>query len=1010
MELRLFGSFDVRINGQPVPLRSRKEQWLLALLTLRHDREVSRDWLATTFWPDNDESQALFYLRKALSNLRNLLGEEAVRLQSPTSRTVRLDLSGAFVDILTFDAAVARPVTEQGQEEKLLEALPLYRGPLLQDCLEEWVMLEREARVNSYLEALEAVAECARTRGDTAAASRWLRLVLATEPYRESAASALMQTLADSGDRAALQQVYKDLRLRLRADLNTTPAPETDALYKQLSARLSQPEMPSLPPPAAPAVVNTQRHLPVPLTDLLGRETEVAEVGVGLERSRLLTLLGPGGVGKTRLSIAAADAALPRFPDGVWFVDLAPLTEGAYIPEAMSRILGVSQEAGQSAEERLIAELTPRSLLLVLDNCEHLLDTCASLSHRLLLACPGLRILATSRQALGVTGEQTYSVPSLALPPWKEDNERSDQPDLLSIEKNPAFLLEYAGIELFVQRALQVNPAFRLDRQNARAVCQICIHLDGIPLAIELAAARLRSLSVNDIQARLADRFRLLTTGNRAALPRQQTLRALVDWSYSLLSVQEQSLLSRLSVFAGGWTLDAAEKVCADETLEDWEILDALTALVEKSLVVHERQGSAGRYRLLETIRQYASDRLKEAEEPLRFRRQHCDYFLARAEEMEPQLRGPEQAMAKAYWETEHDNLRQALAFCEGETREADVAHKGLRLMAALMVFWLGQDRLNEGWQHCTAILALPENAVATPVRALVLITAGNIAYCQGNNPVALQYFEESLAVRRELGDRRGSASALGSLGNVAHLQGDYVRARAFFEEALALCREFNISTWESVTLTCLGNVTFDQGDYDAARRYAEASLEICRKTGNRDITSLTLSGLGRIALKQNLHADAIRFYEQALVLDREIGKSSHEANTLCNLGIAYKALGDTAAAGAFYRQSLALINEGGDLRSAAGILEAAASFLAERGAGYPEVAYRLLGAAEKLRTDIGSPHSPSEKEVYDLAVAQVGQNLSEEKASAAWEEGSSMPLARVISYALERIEAARAL
>ncbi|MES2465306.1 MAG: BTAD domain-containing putative transcriptional regulator, partial [Armatimonadota bacterium] len=382
LELCLFGTFDVRVRGSGLPpLRYRKELWLLALLALRQGREVPRDWLAATFWPDNDESKGLFYLRKALSNLRNALGEEAARLQSPTPRTVRLDLSNAFSDVLVFDAAVARVAKEPVQEEPLLEAVRLYRGPLLQDCPEEWALPERQNREQSYLSALEHLAALALSRADSAAAVRWLRLVVATDPYRESAACTLMQTLADKGDRAAVGQVYQDLRQRLRADLNTAPAPETEALYKQLSQREAQtPSQPAVPAAARPPL----RHLPVPLTDLIGRKNEIAEVSGWLERRRLVTLVGAGGVGKTRLSIAAADAALPRFVDGVWLVDLAPLTEAAFVPDAVGKALGIQgqPEAGQSPEARLIEALGTRRVLLVLDNCEHLLDVCAALSER----------------------------------------------------------------------------------------------------------------------------------------------------------------------------------------------------------------------------------------------------------------------------------------------------------------------------------------------------------------------------------------------------------------------------------------------------------------------------------------------------------------------------------------------------------------------------------------------------------------------------------------------------
>ncbi|MES2463123.1 MAG: BTAD domain-containing putative transcriptional regulator, partial [Armatimonadota bacterium] len=760
LEIRLLGTFDVRVNGKPLPLlRSRKEQWLLALLTLRHDQDVSRDWLAATFWPDNDNSQARFYLRKALSNLRKALGPEAYRLKSSTTLTVRLDLSGAFADVAVFDAALTHPLQTDAQEAAVVAALALYRGPLLQDCGEEgdWLTVEREARVQAYLSALEAVAGRALARGEAAAATRWLRLAMALEPYRESAALSLMQALADSGDRAAVRQVYQELCARLREQLSATPAPETDALYKRLSEAPSSPE-PS--PKAMPALAApSRRHLPVPLTDLLGRESAVAEVGVGLDRSRLVTLLGPGGVGKTRLAIAAADAVLLRFPDGVWFVGLAALTDPAYVAETTAKTLSAPQQVGQSVEEGLIAFLAGRSLLLVLDNCEHLLHSCAVLVDRLLSACPGLRVLSTSRQALGITGEQVYQVPSLALPPLAalsaaldENSARASSLSSLSTEKNPAFLQEYAGIELFVQRAAQANPTFRLDRRNAATVCQICFQLDGIPLAIELAAVRLRSLSVGDIASRLSDRFRLLTGGSRSALPRQQTLRSLIDWSYDLLNEAEKALFCRLSVFAGGWTLGAAEAVCAGGVVEDGEVLDLLTSLCDKSLAVPEPAGMSTRYQFLETVRQYSRDRLFESGDIEAVRGRHRNYFVALAEEAEPHLTGPEQVSWLNRLEAEHDNLRAVLDACaapevNSETKAADgeeaSAELGLRLAGALAWFWYTRGYLSEGRERGTrALEAAPERVPGQGqgqgqelqrFRAKALSGIGSISRSQGD-------------------------------------------------------------------------------------------------------------------------------------------------------------------------------------------------------------------------------------------------------------------------------------
>ena len=953
LEFRLFGAFESSLNGRALPpLRSRKEKWLLALLALRHDREIPRDWLAATFWPDTHESQGLFYLRKALSNLRQALGTEKERLLASATHTVRLDLSGAFCDVLAFDAALAEAAASPLPEEPLERAIALYRGPLLPDCQEGWAITERNAREQSYLVALERLATLTLEKGEPASAVRWLRRVLATEPFRESAVCSLMHALADSGDRAALQQVYQELRTRLHDDLHAAPAPETQALYRQLQQR---PAQPLTLPVSTPAPSSSQRHLPVPLTELIGREPEIEEVTGWLRRSRLVTLVGPGGVGKTRLAIASAEAVMSRFPDGVWFVDLAPLTEAAYVPDATVRALGLQmRETGASPEEQLTEALGERTLLVVLDNCEHLVDACAQLTHRLLCACPELRILATSRQALSVTGEQVFPVPSMTLPPEREETDG----DLRLAEKGVEWLLEFEAVRLFVERATQVNPRFRPDRAAMGDVVTICRRLDGIPLAIELAAARVSVLSVEAIQARLEHRFRLLRGGSRTALPRQQTLQAAIDWSYEHLTEQERLLLSRLSVFAGGWDLEATEAVCCDDQIEDLEVLDLLASLVGKSLVIAEEREGAGRYRLLETIREYAWQRLQQTGEETIWRARHLAYFLGLAEEAEPKLTGTEQAAWLERLERDHDDLRAALGWCRQESERAEA---GLRLTGTLSLFWAMRGYLSEGREHLQAALSQENAGQRTPVRARALNGAGNLAWRQGDYSGARALYEEGLAISRELGDKQGTAGSLHNLGTVAKEQGDYSRARALCEEALGINREIGNRAWEANNLILLGNAAQAQGDYAGARALYEESLTVRREFGDKwgianSLNSLggvvrelgdyavartlyeeclaisrelgdkqgiasALHNLGMVANEQGDYAQGRVLLESALEINREIGNRAWEANNLILLGNAAQAQGDYAGARALYEEGLAIKRELGDKQGTAGSL-----------------------------------------------------------------------------------------
>jgi len=555
LRLRLFAPFEATVQGRPLPpLHSRRSQWLLALLTLRPGQEVARDWLAGTLWPDSREAPVLANLRQSLTDLRRALGTEAWRIQSPTRQTLRLDLAGADVDVLAFDRAARE---RRGDLDALDAMVALYRGPLLEDCNEEWVLPERAAREQSYLLALERLARAARERNDPDIAIGYLRRVLALDPLREGAQRDLMECLAEGGSYAAAMAQYRDLRLLLRREMNAEPDPETVALFERLRDRAKAKaasqatfggvgagaDGPS-PTPLSPVERGVPRGspLPVPLTELIGREASVREV-LGLllgpsRSSRLVTLTGGGGVGKTRLALAVGQAAYQErpgdFPDGVWFADLSALSplsslsargELRQIPEAVARALRMNVPPGWDPADALQSFLTTRSLLLILDNCEHLVDAVAPLAEILLSACPGLCLLATSRERLGLLGETLWQVPPLPAP----------DPDAVPVQ-HPRELGAFSSVALFAARARAVSGAgFALAEGNARDVARICARLDGIPLAIELAAARVRTLSPGQIAELLDDRFRLLTGGSRTALPRQRTLKATLDWSWDLL-------------------------------------------------------------------------------------------------------------------------------------------------------------------------------------------------------------------------------------------------------------------------------------------------------------------------------------------------------------------------------------------------------------------------------------------------------------------------------------------
>jgi non-specific serine/threonine protein kinase len=517
-----------------------------------------------------------------------------------------------------------------------------------------------------------------------------------------------------------------------------------------------------------------------------------------------------------------------EFTDGVWLVELAALTEASLVAQTVAFALGVREEPGRSLTETLVSHLAPRSLLLVLDNCEHLLSACAHLAAELLRRCGKLCILATSRQGMGIVGEQTYRVPPLAMPAGGET-------------PSPERLQQYDAVQLFIDRATLNQPGFALTEGNAGVVAQVCARLEGMPLAIELAAARVKALPVEQIARRLEESFRLLTGGCRTALPRQQTLRATMDWSYDLLSKAERALLRRLSVFAGGWTLEAAEGVCAGEGIEVEEVLDLLTLLVEKSLVQYEADAGEARYRLLETVRQYGRERLIEAGEAEAVRRRHRGWFLALAEKAEPHLRGTDEAEWGDSLDQELDNLRAAL---EGSIKAGEVELE-LRLATALLGFWLWRSLWEEGGQWLEGALArsepLARNAsrAVSKARAVAFWGAARIAWLLGDQAVSRSRAEESVRLCRELGDKHQLANSLCFL---CFQTGD----RSVGEESATLFREVGDQRGLSVLLRFLGNWARKRGEYEQARALYEESLAIAREF--EGYVAGPLAGLGELA------------------------------------------------------------------------------------------------------------------------------------------------------------------
>jgi predicted ATPase/class 3 adenylate cyclase len=664
------------------------------------------------------------------------------------------------------------------------------------------------------------------------------------------------------------------------------------------------PDLPTAFPPLT-TLDRFRTNLPVQLTSFVGREQEITAIQQLLAAQRLVTLTGPGGTGKTRLALHVAAEVLETFSDGVWLIELAPLADAALAPRAVASVLGLREEADRPILATVTDFLHARTLLLLLDNCEHLVEACAQLADALLHACPNVRILASSREALGVAGEAPFRVPSLRTP---------DPRRLPPIEA----LAHYEAVRLFVERGAAVLPGFTVTDANAPALAQVCARLDGIPLALELAAARVNVLRVEQIATRLDDRFRLLTGGSRTAVPRQQTLRALIDWSYDLLAEGERVLLPRLSVFAGGWTLEAAEAVCAGDGIEQSDMLDVLTQLVNKSLVVADReQGQETRYQLLETIRQYALERLA-ASEGATIRQQHLAYFVQLAERAEPNLRAFDMLVWLNRLEAELDNIRTALEWALETDVEAE-----LRLAGALWWFWHIRSHGNEGCDWLERALSIETiergEQPIWPARAMIcgkaLNVAGYLRLMQGETEKGAVCTAESLALFRELGPagKRGMAYALLNLGVAASHRPDIARAKSLSEESLALFREVGDKFGMAECLESLGDHALADGDPEHARTIWEEGLALRKEIGDRDGIALLYSMLGDLAFRHGDYQRAITLYQESLAGFREVGNKTYVARTLGALGEMAWAYGDYGQAATMAETALAISQESRD-------------------------------------------------------------------------------------------------
>jgi pentatricopeptide repeat protein len=900
LAVRFLGQFEVMRDGSRLAIPTRNAQSLFAYLVINTGKAHRREKLAGILWPDSSEENARSNLRHELWRLRKTLdigGETLFRIDDLTiafnpDREYSLD-----IDILE------NPPLEGSTADELIRSLSIYQGELLPGFYEEWVFAERQ-RLHALFEAkIARLLEILQAEGRWSEIPDWGTRWIGMGQWPEPAYRALMSAYANTGDTSKAVAMYERLTRGLQKEMGVKPSEQTQALYKRIKIgwradAKKEITVQGVQPQKTPAETSTpsfslprvrRSNLPKPLTSFIGREKEIQQVEQLVSRARLVTITGSGGVGKTRLAIQVAEAQTSSFKDGTLWVELASLFKSSsskklvrlnrpapthkagvnnpqifideqvgtdLVAQAVAKALRVPEVPGVLLLDGVLETLHDKQLLLVFDNCEHLIEECADLVEHILSDCPEVTILTTSREALGVPGEKAWPLPSLTLPEQ-------------TLSMNISEIFRSEAVSLFIERSADVLPGYKPGESDAMIIAQICLQLDGIPLAIELAAARVNLLSAEEIANRLDQRFNLLTGGRRTVLPRHKTLWAAIDWSYDLLSEREQVLFRRLSIFAGSFTLEAAESVCTSQEIRDDEVLTLLGRLVDKSLLNVESPprypGLSTRYRILDTIRSFGRLKLDEAQESEWMHARHADYYVRLAETAEPELL----LQNPVHWQilllAENDNLRAVVDW----GKESGQAERALRLVGALFWFWYRVGLNSEGRDLATKALALPSTAHDQRARARALNTAGFLQCLQGDTTSAKQSLDEALSILSTSDDEVSLSWTMQFLGLVLAYEKEYDRADAVFKEGLAIARRL-ADTNPNNFLFFHGDIDLLRGDVNRARKIYEESIDILRAIGNKGFLAYPLRRLGYLDLEQNDFSAAWKYFLESLQFNQE--------------------------------------------------------------------------------------------------------------------------------------------
>jgi predicted ATPase/DNA-binding SARP family transcriptional activator len=941
LQFRILGPVEVLRGQESVSLRTVKQRTLLAYLLLHRNKTIATSRLVALLWPNDPPATAPKMVRMQAAQLRAALdgsGNGALRIDPGT---VRLDVAPGQLDLDRFEDLLASAHASldrddpAGAASDLREALAIWRGSALADVATDPGLRPDVARLEELrLAALEDRVDAELRCGRHADLVGELERLVGENPRRERFAAQLMLALYRSGRQVDALDVYRRTRATLVDEVGVEPGPELHRLEQEILRQdeaLARPRRPE--PPAT--------NVPAPASPLIGREKELHELRRLLLRDdvRLLTLTGAPGSGKTRLGYEVAARMRAAFRDGVFVVELGPLSDAAVVPSAIASSLSIDERADEPLTTTIRVQLRDRRILLVLDNFEHVLDAASGVA-QLLTHAPQLKILATSRAPLEVLAEHEYPVAPLGLP------ERELHGDLEGLGRNPA-------VALFVERARTVDPWFRLTTANAAAVVETCARLDGLPLAIELAAARLRSLPPAELLSLLDARLSLLTGGARDLPPRQQTLRAALDWSYRLLDASEQALLANLSILAGRWTLAAAEAICGN-AFSTGAIAGSLSRLVENSLVVAQVGSNGdGRFAMLETIREYAREKLVAGGHSAEPARRHAEHFARFVEEAEPNLwGGPEEHWWLDRLDAERENIRVAFQWA----RDAQAAVLLLRLAAGSARYWYLRGNLSEArsWLDTALTHASPD------------VAALEAKACRGR-------------------------------AIVAHFQGEQTEARDFAERARALYERLGDEVGLAATLNALGSIAIVAGDSEAARKYCEQAISMRRRLDDRWGLATGLVNLAVVAAAEGDHRAAIKLEEEALSLFVALGNDEGTATVSINLGESFLLLDQLDAAEERFRRGLVVAHRAYLKHLIACAIGGLSTVAARRTEG--ERAAVLLGAANHLFEAAGFSHAPT-KDGYDVE-ATTRQLLGDEEARSVLARGRALDLEDAVALAL---------